>query len=351
MPRAHFVLCLWLFLATLACFADHVTLNNDDRLTGTIVKSDGKVLTLKTDALGTVEIQMPAIRSFSSDKTMFLETGSTKQTYSGVVQAAGDSVTIITPSGPPVTIAKGEIASLRSAEEHQAYEKAQHPGLTQGWTGGANVGFGLTGGNSQTANLGLGFNAIRQGANDKITAYATSVYSVNNAPGASPSTTANTVEGGIRYDHDLTPRLFAFVSADFMADELQTLDLRSVLGGGLGYHIIKSDSTTLDLLAGANYTREHYDAFTRSFPSALAGEELMHKFRRNTVITQKLHFYPNLSDVGEYRTQFDLGSVTKISKWFGWQLTFSDVYITNPPPGKKGNDIVFTTGLNVAFAH
>jgi hypothetical protein len=35
----------------------------------------------------------------------------------------------------------------------------------------------------------------------------------------------------------------------------------------------------------------------------------------------------------------------------GWQNTFGDVYVTNPPGGKKKNDIVFTTGLNVTFLH
>jgi hypothetical protein len=33
----------------------------------------------------------------------------------------------------------------------------------------------------------------------------------------------------------------------------------------------------------------------------------------------------------------------------GWQNQFGDIYVTNPPLGKKQNDIVFTTGLNIAF--
>jgi hypothetical protein len=67
------------------------------------------------------------------------------------------------------------------------------------------------------------------------------------------------------------------VSADFFADELQGLNLRSVLGGGAGLHVIKNDSTTLYLLAGANYTREAYTVFTRNFAALTFGEELSHK--------------------------------------------------------------------------
>ena len=41
-----------------------------------------------------------------------------------------------------------------------------------------------------------------------------------------------------------------------------------------------------------------------------------------------------------------------LSKWLGWQTTLSDRYVTNPPiPGTKANDVILSTGLNVAFNH
>ena len=141
------------------------------------------------------------------------------------------------------------------------------------------------------------------------------------------------------------------INGDFQTDDLQNLDLRSVLGGGLGYHAIKAESTTLDFLGGINYTREKYSLFTRNFVAATIGEELSHKVGAATLITQQLYFYPDLSNTGEYRGTFNFGTVTKISKWLGWQNAFGDIYVTNPPAGKKQNDIIFTTGLNVSFTH
>ena len=233
-----------------------------------------------------------------------------------------------------------------------AYEKSLHPGLLEGWQGGANVGFGLTRGNSQTKNLALAFTADRKGWNDKLSLYTNSIYATNDAPGATPATTANSVQGGIRYDHDLTPRIFAYVGADFQTDALQTLDLRSVFGGGLGWHAIKNTRTTLDLLGGANYTREKYTALpSRSFAAISVGEELTHKLGMNTLLTEKLYFFPNLNDTSEYRATFNFGTVTKISKWLGWQNAFGDIYVTNPPAGAKQNDILLTTGLNFSFTH
>jgi hypothetical protein len=42
--------------------ADQVVLKNGDRLTGTIVKSDGKTLLIKTEFTGDITVQWPAIQ-------------------------------------------------------------------------------------------------------------------------------------------------------------------------------------------------------------------------------------------------------------------------------------------------
>src|SRR5262249_11868995 len=147
---------------------------------------------------------------------------------------------------------------------------------------------------------GLAFTADRKTLNDHLGLYANSVYATNDAPLATPSTTANAVQGGARYDHDITPRIFAFVAGDFQTDALQELDLRSVFSGGLGYHAIKNPRTTLDLLAGGNYTREKYDTFSRNVAGLTLGEELATKLGGTTLLTQKLYFFPDLSETGEY---------------------------------------------------
>ena len=118
-----------------------------------------------------------------------------------------------------------------------------------GWNGGINVGFSVARGNSETENLALAFNAIHPTLNDKITLYASSINTTNNL--ATPSDVANLEQGGIRYDRNLKPRLFAFAGADFMSNALQFLDLRAVYTGGFGYHAIKSDNTILNSSAAS----------------------------------------------------------------------------------------------------
>lgn len=350
MSKPKVLALIFVFLFPASLFADQILLKNGDRLTGSIEKSDDKTLVIKTEFAGEVTVQWPAVQEINSTQSLHVSLSDGK-TVSGTVTTSQGNLAVATASSGTITVPLTTVTQVFGEVEQAAYEKSLHPGLLDGWKGGANVGFALTRGNSETKNLALAFTADRKTLHDHLGLYTNSVYATNDA-GATPATTANAVQGGIRYDHDLNPRLFAYVGADFQTDALQTLDLRSVFGGGLGLHVIKSDRTTLDLLGGANYTREKYSLLpSRSFAAASVGEELSHKLGMNTLLTEKLYFFPNLNDTGEYRATFNFGTVTKISKWLGWQNAFGDIYVTNPPAGAKQNDILLTTGLNFSFTH
>ena len=342
---------LLLFLAVLCsvlgCLADEVSLKNGDRLTGTIAKSDGKTLTLHTDYAGDLSIKWDAVQGVESKQALHLQLQDGK-TVAGPVTTTDGKLLVSTSSGN-VEAPIADVKALRSDSEQATYQKSLHPGILQEWKSGLNLGFALTRGNSETKNLSIGFVATRQTLHDKLGAYSNIVYASNDAPGAVPSITANTAGGGFRYDHDISRRLFAFVAADFFSDALQGLNIRAAEGGGLGFHAIKSDSTTLDFLGGLNYTHESYTVFSRNFAALTIGEDLTHKIGKSTVLTQDLNFFPDLNNTGEYRATFDLGTVTKLTHRLGWQNTFSDIYVTNPPAGKRQNDLVLTTGLNISF--
>src|SRR5437667_4436283 len=341
------ILAIVAFSFCSASFADQIVLTNGDRLTGAIMKSDDKTLVIKTEFAGDVTVQWPAVQEIHSTQALHI-TQRNGQIVVGTVATSDETLAVATANGT-VSVPKNEVTALRSDPEQAAYEKSLRPTLLQGWAGGANVGFALTRGNSQTKNLALAFTADRKTQHDEITMYANTIYASNDAAGAVPSVTANTTQGGARYAHNLTSRLFGYGSAEFQTDALQGLNLRSVLGGGLGLHVINTNVTTLDLLGGLNYTRESYTTLSRNFAAVTLGEELMHKLGVSTVLNEKLYFFPDLSQTGEYRATFNLGTVTKLRKWLGWQNAFGDSYVTNPPAGKKQNDILLTTGLNVSF--
>ena len=56
-----------LFGLSSVSFADQVTLKNGDRLTGTVVKSDGKTIVIHTDAAGDVELKLDSIQEIKTE--------------------------------------------------------------------------------------------------------------------------------------------------------------------------------------------------------------------------------------------------------------------------------------------
>jgi putative salt-induced outer membrane protein len=329
---------------------DQVVLKNGDRLSGTILTSDTKSLVIKTEFAGEITIQWAAIDEIHGTQPLHVDLKDA-QPATGIVTVTDGRLIVETPTGGTVTVSKEAVLDMRSPDMQASYEQSQHPRLTQGWTGGTNAGFALTAGNSETKNLALAFIADRKSVKDHVALYANSVYARSDAAAGVSGTTANSIQSGIRYERNLSSRTFGFGSGDFQTDALQTLDLRSVYGAGFGYHIINNDRTTLDLLAGANYTREDYTTLHRNVAGLTTGEELTHKYRMSTLLTQKLYFFPALNEAGEYRSTFKFGTLPKISKWLVWKNDFGDIYVTNPPAVKNKNDITLTTGLNVTFAH
>jgi putative salt-induced outer membrane protein YdiY len=369
-----------LLLLTIPALADQIVLKNGDRLTGSITKSDGKELVIKTEYAGDVTVKFDAIQSLTSTGDLNVTVGG--KTAVGPVTTKDSGVVVASKTGGAVEAPLSSITMLRSPAEQAAYEKTLHPGWAEGWAGGANLGFALTAGNSETKNLNIGLNAARTGFHDKLILYETSIYATTGKIALQPispaQTTANSNSGGLRYDRDFAPRAFGFGSADFFNNALQNLDLRYILGGGIGYHAIKTPNTTLDLLAGINYTHESFSDLTNPTPppdtynssdssaALTVGDNLTHKLGKNSVFTQSFLLYPSFSQVNItptaatadnvriLRGAFNLGLVTKLHKWLGWQITLADVFDNHPlasnPPIER-NDITLATGLNFSFTH
>jgi hypothetical protein len=150
----------------------------------------------------------------------------------------------------------------------------------------------------------------------------------------------------VRYDYDFSDRLFAYGFADLEHNAPQDLTLRMVLGGGLGYHAIRNERTQLDLFGGLAWNKEWFETSPdRSSAELQVGQSLSFRLGSRSLLKEQLVIFPNLSDGGEFRLNFDTALVTQLTKRIGWQLTLSDRYLSNPPPGFEGNDLIFTTGL------
>jgi len=352
MHKVAIVLFLFVIIFAEALHADQVTLRNGDRLSGVILKSDSKALIMKSDFAGEVSIQWDAISSIQSLKPLYLALKD-GQTIAGTVTTSDGRFVVETKTAGTVAMLKDNVVGVRNEAEETAYnsqvERLRHPHLTDFWSGFLDTGLSVSRGNSETLNFVLSGQAVRKTSRDTITAYATSIFA-NNGTGGPTKTTADSIGGGLRVDLDVTDRVFVFGLTDFYYDKFQQLDLRNILAGGLGYHVIKTKPTTFDVYGGGAFNQSYYSTpLTLKTGEIMAGEYLSHSFSNRTTFSERFEFFPNVSETGEYRFTFDAHAVTKLSKWLSWQVSFNDLYVSNPPTGIKKNDLILSTGLRLTF--
>ena len=339
--------CLPLFLE-----ADQVTLKNGDRITGAIVSGDDKTLVLKTAAMGELKIDRGAIASLSSDQplTVTLKKG---EKLVGKVQTEDQTATIATAEGKAIAVSQAEVQAMRTASAQAAWDREQvrltHPPLTDFWSGTVGLNLALASGNSKTTTFGTGASVQRVTGFDKIALTYSQIYStqITVAPFGA---TASRISGGIRYDRNITGKLFGFAFNSYDYDKFSDLDLRSVLGGGLGFHARKTARSYWDLGAGGDWNREAYGTgLVRNSAELVVSEESSHQLSTSVQLFQRLSVFPNLSSRGDYRFSFDGGASFKLTKLLRWNVALTDRYLSDPLPGKKANDLLLTTGIAISF--
>ena len=351
-----------------AASADTVVLKNGDHLTGAVTQLAGGKLTVHTDYAGDVVISFDSVSSVKTDKPIVLSQESKKgkhidihRTEITAIDRSEGGFTITTTKGTEALPA-AQLTTVRTPGAQQAYEDSLHPGWLHDWTGSANISFALARGNSDTTTIGTGINAVRATPTDKTSLYYTNIYTHD---GILNETTADHTASGARYDHNLNPKLFAFGTGDFATDALQYLDLRTVVGGGFGWHAVAKPNQQFDVLGGLVWTHESYSSIpgndttvpptapvpaeVNSFAALDFGEQYSRKIGASSAFTEQAYIFPDLQDTSQYRFTLNAGLTTKIKSFLSWQTTVSDVYVTNPPSGTKDNDFILTTGLGFNF--
>ena len=215
------------------------------------------------------------------------------------------------------------------------------------------LGASLASGNTKATNLSLNADAVRATDQNKLSLYGNLQYARSGG-----TTTADQLRLGARYDQNLSAQLFAFGGLDLERNKFANLNLRAQLSAGLGWHVIKSPTTTFDLFGGLGYVSDKYkdpmviDGRSRDsygYMSLLLGEESTHKLSDSTSFKQRLTLVPNLKNRGEFRANWDAGLAVAMSKAMNLNVGLGFAHNSEPGPGRKSTDTLLTTGVSVKF--
>jgi putative salt-induced outer membrane protein YdiY len=342
-----FLLCLLALGMAGGARADQVVMKNGDRITGMIVKQDGKTITVKTDLFGVVSAPWDQVASVESQQQLnvVLKDG---RTLAGTVSTTEGQLAIATPTSK-TAVPPAEVTAMRNPDEQHAFDRLQHPTLMQLWQGSSSVGLAGANGNAETLTFTAAFDAARVTNTDKTSIHFDAIRASAFANG-STATTAQAVRGGVAYNHNINPRLFVNAFNDYEYDRFQSLDLRFVLGGGFGFHAVKGPRATLDFLGGADYNHASFSTpLTQSNGEVFWGNDYILKLSAVTSLNESFRMFDDLSDTSSYRVNFDLAFATRLNRFLTWNVALSDRFLSQPVPGRKTNDWLYSTGVGMTF--
>ncbi|BDC48168.1 hypothetical protein F183_A04840 [Bryobacterales bacterium F-183] len=334
-PAALYRGCLLFLVLPVAVFGiDQVVMKNGDRYSGRIESIEGGKLRFTAEYAGSLNLPWDAVSDIVSGDTFVLRTQ-----LGGIESATAERLLAL----------REQIIWVRNSVEQDRVLRTMELANAPVWAGFGDVGLSLARGNADTSTLSSALSATRSTPRNKIGLTASSLYSRAVRDGER-LTSANLRRGGFRWDRNFGPRAFSFVSGDLEHNPIQNLRLRSVIGVGLGRHLIRNQRHTFDLFGGGTYNREDFTtADLRTSGEGLFSEASTHKIGNTFQLTQRFIFFPNFTQRGEYRMTFDGSAITAIRRWLSWQVTVGNRYISNPPLGALPNDLLLTTGFRVTF--
>jgi putative salt-induced outer membrane protein YdiY len=319
--------------------ADEVLFVNGDRLTGTIVQAVGGKLTVKSDTVGEVTVDLSKVKTFSTAQPVQLHVGD-KTVLSGPVATGADGTVTVTLPGA----AGPQVVALRDLT------KINPPPVK--WTGSVAVNGMLTRGNSDTETIGIAASAVRRAEQDRLTFGAGYQYGRQESP--STGDKEKTIDYLFllgKYDYFFTRQLYGYAGVKIERDKIADLDLRLTPGAGVGYQWFEGPTFNLSTEAGIAWIYEDYgSAGTRD---EIAGRLAYHVDWRPVsalLLFHNLEWLPAFSGpFDDYLLNGDAGLRVNVTNSFFTEFKGELRRDSTPAPGQKENDWRFLVGVGWNF--
>lgn len=177
-----------------------------------------------------------------------------------------------------------------------------------GWTRSVDLGINGSSGNSDTFNGRISLNLARKTSRMETTVGALYLYQRNN-----DGVSKDRGEANFRNDWLLTNsrwRVWAQGKGEYDADADWTTRISGA--AGLGYEFIQDEKTTLIGRIGLGGSREFGGQRNEFVPEGVLGADFTHKINDRNSIFANVDYFPDLSDVGEFRTVSKAGWQTLV---------------------------------------
>jgi putative salt-induced outer membrane protein YdiY len=317
---------------------DIVFLVNGDRLTGEILELEYGQLSVKTDSLGTVQIEWLDVARIETLHVFSVESN-TGDRYSGAISPGiegGHIVVVGTASA--VDLAVSEVARIGQLEA----------GFIERLNGSVSLGFDQTK-SSDVSTLTFVFDSEYR--SDKNIASLNGNFTSNDT---ADQGTFN--QYGVTFGNQfLRPGdQFWLALASYESNEQQGIDGRLLMGAARGKYLIRRQDSELATYAGVGFTQEWAASSAddqQSVEGLLGVQWKIFRFRDpETSLTSQLLLLPGLTETGRYRARANISLRHEIVNDLYLDLTFNGNYDNEPPTeGSEPFDYTVSTSLGYKF--
>ena len=218
---------------------------------------------------------------------------------------------------------------------------------TGGWTGEGSLSAGVTTGNTETTDLGVGIDLGRELGLWAVGLKASADYGETDG-----AETKNRVFLGANLDRQINDRLFGFGLVSYEADEFSGFDSRAFMGGGLGYDVLVGEQTQWTVRGGPGLKIDEIEA-TPTAPAsteesfgATAQSNFAHAFNENLS-------FSNDTTVLYAETSTQIGNIAAITATLtdtlSARVSFEVRHDTDPVPGFESTDTISRVSLVYGF--
>lgn len=322
---------------------DVIVMKNGDRLTGEIKKLENGQLYFKADyMLNTIQLNWALVDRLES-KDLYNISLTDGRIYTGAIEktehpGAEPSEFSILLAEAAIPVPRKQVVSVSPVEN----------GFWKQLTGSIDYGFSYTGG-SQATQSSLSAEVAYRAEKWQAEANGSSVF---NAQSGSANSGRNTLD--LFYAKNLTERWFAGAVVDLLNSQQQDLTLRTLSGLGIGRMLVRTDRTALNLLMGADYTRERYAPESGLNPRVNNAEALfqvrytMYRFAKTQLSVQG-YGYPSLTTLGRFRSGVQSAFKLDLFRNFYWKLSLYENFDSHPPVQANKNDFGTSTSMGWTF--
>jgi putative salt-induced outer membrane protein YdiY len=341
-----FGLLVLLFLTlTTVCAArekkDVIQFANGDRITCEIVKLEKGYLYVKLEyADGTVAMDWSKITSVESSQK-FVVADKAGERHTGSLQSA------VEEKAPQVEVIGPLTSKVISGKEVVEIHRTDNT-FWQNLHGGVDAGLNFTKQQNRTQ-----YSFQSNAAFERAKWLTSANYESSFSGGGGNSDLRNAL--GLKVVRQLlSPRNFYLGLADFLQSNEQQLELRTILGGGVGHMFSYTNHSFIAAFVGSDWNRERYSSAatvgrTGNSAEMVLGTQVNFFRFKTTNILADARLYPSLTDAG--RVRFDLNTALKLrlAKDLYWKLGYYLNLDSRPPQNLPKSDYGSTSSLGWTF--